>query len=45
MAGAEPKCVTELKMAKFETPSFDFVPIKFADLYPVAELIRFILFK
>jgi hypothetical protein len=40
-AGLLPKWVTLLKIATFELPSTDFVAIRFADLYPVQELIKF----
>jgi len=32
--GFDPKCVTELNTATLGIPSFDFVPIKLADLNP-----------
>jgi hypothetical protein len=44
-AGFEPICVTELKIAKFVIPFTDFVPIRFADLYPEQLFIRLILYK
>jgi hypothetical protein len=40
-AGSLPKWVTLLKIATLGLPSIDFVAIRFADLYPVQELIKF----
>ena len=39
-AGLLPRCITELKIAKFSLPSNDWEPIRFADLYPVTLFIR-----
>jgi hypothetical protein len=41
--GLEPKWVTELKTATFAVPSFDLVPMRFADLKPEQLFIIFIL--
>jgi hypothetical protein len=39
-AGSEPRCTTELKIARFVSPLFDFVAIKFPGLNPVILLIN-----
>ena len=43
IAGLLPRWVIELKTATFSTPSFEILPIRLADLYPVHEFIRLIL--
>jgi hypothetical protein len=39
--GLDPRCTTELKIARLETPLLDLVPIRLAGLNPVMLFIRF----
>ena len=39
--GLDPRCTSELKMAKFSLSSPEIVPIRLAGLYPVILLIKF----